>query len=342
MKKIKNKSGFFSKKLLEKIEYLIGEYEFDTAEKMLKRLLSNTNYDNKVRASFYSLLGKIRYLTGQFSAAKRYFNTAIKLHPSCYDANYNLANVYMFEQNTTMAAKIINTNLKLNPDKTDILIQLMWSYVLSGENKKADAFYKKLVKEKKLEPQSFADLAMAYVSKGHFENARKIIFVALGNFPDSYIAEDTLYEINEIEKNFKDYRRDIFFKNIGRINFLPQTYTSALRVIVEGMSLRGYFRFEIEKAAEFLIFLNNEKFEYLNPKLLAAVIEYNISICIGEEENMRNIILNSYKVNKKTLTDLMQQVNLIAARKNYELCDEILSGYDEQFGNEEPFGDDNE
>lgn len=342
MKKIKNKSAYFLNRLFEKIEYLIDEYEFETAEKMLKRLLSNTNYDNKSRASFYSLLGKIRYLTGQFSAAKRYLNTAIKLHPGCYEANYNLANVYMFEQNTIMASKIINSNLKLYPGNTDILVQLMWSYALSGEYKKADELYKRLVKEKKLEPQSFANLAMTYVSKGHFENARKIIFAALGNFPGSYIAEDTLYEINEIEKNYKDHKKGIFFKNISRINFLPQTYISALRMIVEGMSLRGYFRFEIEKAAEFLIFLNNEKFEFLNPKLLAAAIEYSVSICIGEEDNMRNIILNTYRVSKKTLFKTIQQINLIATKKDYKLCDKILSEYNEKFGNEEPFGDDYE
>lgn len=337
--KIKNS---FSKKLFQKIEFLISEYEFDIAEKMVKRMLANTSYDNKTRASFYSLLGKIRYLTGQFTAAKRYFNTALKLNPTNFDANYNLANVYMFEQNTKMANKLININLKNHPQNVNILIQLMWSYVLSGHDEKAEIIYKKLLKQKKLEPQSFADLAMAYVSKGNFENAKKVIFVALGNFPDSFIAEDTLYEINELERNYRDYKKDIFFKNIHRINFMPQIYTSALRMIVEGMSLRGYFKFEIEKAAEFLIFLNKEKFEYFNPKLLAAVIEYNISVCIGEDENMRNIILNSYKVSKDKLNKLMQQVNFIAAQKSYELCDEILSEYDEQFGSGEPFGDENE
>jgi hypothetical protein len=47
-------------------------------------------------------------------------------------------------------------------------------------------------------------------------------------------------------------------------------------------------------------------------------------------------------VSKDKLNKLMQQVNYIAAQKSYELCDEILSEYDEQFGSGEPFGDENE
>lgn len=345
MSRLTNRTNIFSNKLFQKIESIIANYEFDTAEKMIKRLLSNTNYDNKTRALFYSLLGKLRYLTGQFNAAKRYFNIALKLNPKDFDAIYNLSNVYMFEQNIQTAKKYVALNLKNHPKNINILIQFMWCQVLSGNYKDADIIYKRLLKEKNIDPQGFSDLAMAYASKGNFSVAKKVIFAALSNFPDSFVAEDTLYEINEIEQNFKDYKKDIFFKRIKDIHHLPSIFVTALRLLVEGMSLRSYFKFEIEKAADFLMFLNREKFEIENPKLLAAAIEYNISIYIGEEENLRNIIVNSYKISRKKLAETVQAINILSAEKNYNLCDDILSQYDENFGIEEDsddIGDDDE
>lgn len=340
MSRLKSNSKVFSNKLYQKIESIIADYEFDTAEKMIKRFLSNTNYDNKTRALFYSLLGKLRYLTGQFNAAKRYFNIALKLSPQDFDAIYNLANVYMFEQNLKTAKKYVALNLKNHPSNVNVLIQFMWCQVLSGNYEDAEIIYKRLLKERKLDSQGFSDLAMAYASKGNFSDAKKIIFAGLSNFPDSFVAEDTLYEINEIEQNFKDYKKEIFFKKIQNIRYLSNIYVAALRLLVEGMSLRNYFKFEIEKAAEFLLFLNREKFEIDNPKLLAAAIEYNISICIGEEESLRNIIVNSYKISRKKLAETVQAINLLSAKKGYNLCDDILAQYDENFGIEE--GSENE
>lgn len=325
----------FSSKIVDIVEEMIANFEYEDAETTVKRLLSKTNYDNRNKSVFYVLLGKLKYVMGQISSAKRFYKTAIRLNPKNFEAFYHLTNVYMFEQDIKSAKKLVAVNLKEDPYNVNVLIQYVWCLVAEDKMDDAKSIYRRLVAEKQIQPQGFTDVAMAYVLKGDFQNARKIINTALSLYPENYIPEDTYYEISEIERSFKEHKLEIFFKNLDKIHFMTMIYTAALRILVEQMTLMGYFRHEVEKAADVIIFLNDKNYKIDNPALLAGAVQFIIVRCFGDDKDTKNIILNKYRITHKALLKTVEEIDRLAVSNDYFICDDVLSGL-------RLFGDDSE
>lgn len=334
----------FSSKVIDVIEDMIGEFDIENAQNMLKRLLTNTNYDNKTKSDFYVLLGRIKYLIGHMLAAKRYYNLAIRLNPKNYDAFYNLTYVYMYENNVQSAKKLIAINLKENPNNVNVLIQHIWCILFESSFEDAKYIYQRLVAENKIGDQGFADLAIGCLSKGDFYNSKKVIGMARSLYPENYIIEDTYYEIIEAEKNFDNYKMEIFFKRLDKIHFMTDVYSSALRLFVEGAALRDYLKPYVEKGADFIIFLNDKRYEIHNAGLLASAVEFTISRCFGDERYIKHILTNRYKLAYKTLIKTVHEINEVGLMHNFDFEGQIMQNIwllgDEFDPSEEDFDDD--
>ena len=187
-------------------------------------------------------------------------------------------------------------------------------------------------------------MGMAYILKGEFKDAKKVIFNALSNFPENIFVESAFYEMREIEENLYFYRKELFFKKLHLIPYRQKIYSSALRKTVEGMTLRGYFQFEIERASDFIVTLSSKGLDISKAEGLAAAVEFFISDFIGESESIKKVIVNYYNT---TLYQLKKNLDLIrteASKELEELNNELMSYYelniDYFFDNTDPEGDD--
>jgi tetratricopeptide (TPR) repeat protein len=234
----------FEPNFLRKIKRLINDDHLERAETSLKKALKINSLKPKFKSKMYSLLGEIHYIKGNYTSSKRFYMTSLKFNPVNEYTLFNIANYHLYEQQWEKALPYIEKNLKLNPGNIKYLNQYVWCLILKEEYEQASAIYKKMLTSNKMEPQGFIDIAMAYISKGNFDEARKTIFTALGKFPESYLIEDTMIEIEEIEYNYKLFRREIFFKRLNELENSSQIFKKGLRRLVEGMSIRGYFKFE--------------------------------------------------------------------------------------------------
>ncbi len=318
----------FITSFFRKIENAIDNEELDKAELSVKRALKNAFYDYRSKSLLYSYLGRIYFLKGKFDAARRFLNTSLKLNSENQDALFYLTNIYMSEHNVTKALKYIEQNLSITPGKIAYLIQRTWCLILLGEYEQAKILYKKLISLKGIDPQGFVDIGMAYLLKEDFEGARKTIFKALSNFPENILLESVFYEMTEIEENFYFYRKEFFFKKLNNIFFQQKIYVSALRQLVSGMALRGYFQFEIDKASDFLICLNKCHIRFKNDRGLAAAIEFLISDFIGESDSIRNVIINYYNTTNYYLKKYLDVIQTEAHEQLDELNHDLMIQYE--------------
>ncbi|MEC9492439.1 tetratricopeptide repeat protein [Flexistipes sp.] len=334
----------FVKRFMEKIEKAINNEEFDKAEVSIKRALKNAAYDMPSKSLLYSYLGRINFQKGKFDTSKRFLNSALRLNSQNEDANFYLSNLYMSEQDVHKALSYIEKNLSISPGKFSYLIQRAWCLILLDRYEEAGNIYHKLQSFRGIDPQGFIDLGMAYILKGDFREAKRIIFNALSNFPENIFVESAFYEMREIEENLYYYRKELFFKKLHLIHFRQKIYSAALRKTVEGMTLRGYFQFEIEKASDFIVALSSKRLEVNKAEGLAAAVEYFISDFIGESESIKKVIVNYYNT---TLYQLKKNIDLIRSEASVELEElnnQLMSYYelniDYFFENTDPEGDD--
>ncbi len=300
----KTKIKEFEPNFLKKIKRLINDDHLERAERSLKKALKINTIKPRFKSKMYSMLGEIHYIKGNYVSSKRYYITSLKFNPMNEYTLYNIANYYLYELQWKKALPYIEKNLKTNPGNPKYLNQYIWCLILKEDYELATVIYKKLLAVNKIDSQGFIDIAMAYISKSNFHEARKIIYTALGKFPESYIVEDTMMEIDEIETNYKLFRKDIFFKRLNELENGSQVFKKALGSLVEGMSIRGYFKFEIEKGADLLIALSKIEDTFKDANTLAAVCELIISMSVGHYpqlyENLSGFYNTSvYKIKKE-------------------------------------------
>jgi len=311
-----------------KIENAIENEELDKAELSVKRALKNALYDQRSKSVLYSYLGRISFLKGDFDSAKKILNIALKLDSENQDALFYLTNIFMSEHNVAKALKYVNQNLSINPGEIAYLVQRTWCLILLGEHEQAKRLYKKLISIKGIGPQGFVDIGMAYLLQEDFEGARKTIFKALASFPENILLESVLYEMNEIEENFYFYRKEFFFKKLNNIFSQQKIYISALRQLVSGMTLRGYFQFEIDKASDFLVALNKCNINFKSDGGLAAAIEFLISDFIGESDSIKNVIINYYNTTNYYLKKYLDIFQTEAYQQLDELNKDLMMHYE--------------
>lgn len=333
----------FEPSFIIKIREFINEDQFEKAEQAIKKALRVQHKDTKFKSSLYSLLGETHYIKGNYKAAKRYYTSSLKLNSSNEYTLYNVANFYLYEQQPEEALPHIEKNLKMNPGKVKYLNQYAWCLVMLGEFKRADILYQKLIKSNSIDPQGYVDIGMALASKGEFEKARKVIYTAMGKFPENYLVEDAMFELSEIEGNYKQFRKDIYFRRLTEIIDRPDVFAPGLKKLVEGMSIRGYFQFEIEKSADLLILLNELELDIPDSNLLAAVCELFISESMGDYPQLIQNISGYYG----TTENLLKKWYNIMLTDHKDLLDrvtsELLFVYNDQFdGLIEEFSEDSD
>jgi tetratricopeptide (TPR) repeat protein len=330
-KTIKNKVREFQPNFLEKIRDFIDNDQYDKAESTVKKALKVNISNNNFKSSLYSLLGEISYIKGNYPSSKRFYKISLDLNPKNENTIYNIANTYLYEQNYEKALPYIKKNLKNNPRKVKYLYQYLWYLVMAGDNKNAEILYKKLLKSNKIDPQGFVDISMTLVSRGEFDKARRIIFAAIGKFPESFLVEDAMLELSEIEINFHNFRKDIYFKRLNELGDNSKLYLIALRKLVEGMSIRGYFKFEIEKSTDLLIDLTKTDYKFPTPELLAALSELIISESVGDYDQLFQNISNFYGT---SVYILKKWYNLLKEEKPeliHDIISKLLFVYNEEF-----------
>lgn len=293
-KQNRSKVREFEPSFLIKIREFINNDLFEKAESSIKKALRVEGYKNTYKSTLYSLLGEIQYIKGNYRSAKRFYTSSLKYNSSNEFTLYNVANFYLYEQEPDKALPYIEKNLKMNPGKIKHLNQYAWCLVMIGDYKRAEILYQKLIKSNNIDPQGFVDISMTLVSQGKFDKARQVIYTGMGKFPESYLVEDAMFELSEIEGNFQQFRRDIYFRRLNELATNSALFTSGFRRLVEGMSIRGYFQFEIEKSADLLIELSNYDINFPNQNLLAALCEFIISESVGDYSQLYQNVSSYY------------------------------------------------
>lgn len=147
-------------KLLRKypnnIESIVGYADYESRLKhynKAKDILINTAlplYDKdpylKGREYVHNMLGQIYYNLGEYGNATRQFNSALAIDGTYPDANYNLANVYFYQDDNYKMAKehyqIAYANLPPELRSDQLLYNLSWIYYLDKEYDSAfEGFY---------------------------------------------------------------------------------------------------------------------------------------------------------------------------------------------------------
>ncbi|KAA0258023.1 hypothetical protein FHQ18_06410 [Deferribacter autotrophicus] len=301
---MKEKVKYFYKK---KVHFLMQSEEFNRAELLLKNYLKRRDISAVDKSKIYELLGVLKFQTGNYKLSKRYYNLALKYNVKNSNALLNFGNILIIENRYYDAIKLLKNYLKYQKYKKEVLRQLGSCYAFVGDIAHARFIFEKILKETDLDEQSFVDYAYGYVVNKDFKSAKKIIIKALSKYPDSFVLLDAYDEFTDIEENMRDIKKNILFPFLQSID--NKLYLRAATILTEGMCIRGYFRFEIEKGLELLGSLHKEKAVFSNSNLLAAVCEYFTTLSIADTDFTLNTVATFYNINKNTLKKAVDMVN---------------------------------
>ncbi len=186
---------FFEKGLKE---YRKGNYEEASAyfEKSFKI------HKNSLSAYYLGLCNK---LTGNYTAAEKYFKLAIQLKPPVIDAFSEL--VYLLSQKGQIreAVKYLKKAEKLGISSEKLWYLEGKIYLQTGQLKKALESFEKVEKLKgKYAYMARLQRALIYLKAGDLSSAEKILKpLSQPSSPVAYLAKRYLQEIEKIRKNYK-------------------------------------------------------------------------------------------------------------------------------------------
>lgn len=193
------------KKYPNNIESIVGYADYEARLKHYDKardILINVAlplYDKdpyiKGKEYVYNMLGQIYYNIGEYGNATRQFQNAIAIDSGYPDANYNLGNVYFYQDNNYKKAKeyyqTAYANLHPNLRSDQLLYNLSWLYYLDGEYDSAfEGFYSLFQKDSSNSVVSYAlgnsllHLDKASLANGFYRNALSIVMqkrAKLGN-----------------------------------------------------------------------------------------------------------------------------------------------------------------
>ena len=152
---LNNDDFYGSRTLLEKIlkkyptniDAIVGYADYETRLKHYEKardILINTalpTYENnpyiRGREFVYNMLGQIYYNLGEYGNSINNFNAALEINKTYPDANYNLANLYFYQDKDYQKAKehyqLAYDNLSPELRGDQLLYNLSWIYYLNNE-----------------------------------------------------------------------------------------------------------------------------------------------------------------------------------------------------------------
>lgn len=116
-----------------------GEYE--ECMKLCNDLMKDYNHNPKLN----SLIGNCLAKTGDFVAAQKHMDNAVKLMPLSGAAWNGLGLLYLWQRNDQEAHNALKVALKYEPNNEDINFNLAIFYNLLGKNNEALEFYEKCI-----------------------------------------------------------------------------------------------------------------------------------------------------------------------------------------------------
>ena len=316
--------------IIKKINIMLESGSLDKAESLVKNTLRGKSITNYIRSMLYYFLGEINYHKDIIQLAKRYFKLSLKYYPDNEKTLYEISNLLIDEFEIKRAKKYIEKNLSKHKNNKEYKRQYAWCHILEGNNNIAIAIYKKLISDQKIDPESFVELSLGYLYNIDLEQAKKCILAALSKFPENEVVEEAFNEIVATEKNLKINNKEIFFKRLEELVYNRRTYSRALKEIVISMTVRGYFSFEIEKAADLLVSFNKRKIAFRKYQIPATICELIISEQLGVNYIL-NLLSYYYSVQPGTIKRWYDHINSVAGDEIKDILDQLLDVYDEEF-----------
>lgn len=325
----------------QKFNNLLQEENYQVAEKILKSHLKDEYLPHKEKSKVYELLGVLKFQTGNYSLAKKYYNLSLKYNVQNINSLLNLSNILIIENKFYDAINLLKKYIPFLKGRKEILKTLVSCYSFIGDITHSKIIFDKITTKDNVDEQTYVDYSYGYVLNKNFEEAKKILLTGLSKYPDSFILFDAYEEFTEIEVNMKNIKKEVlipFLKNLNKLVFVK-----AATLLTENMCIRGYFNFEIEKGLDLIKIFHDNNLNIKDSVLLAAICEYFTTLSISDAEFTLNTIANFYNLNKsrlkkhvlnietefsETIETFLSELNLFY---NIELdkISEELDGFDE-------------
>ncbi len=163
----------------------------------------------------YNYLGTIKHEDGDIGLAKSYYQQALLINPYYYESCYNLASVFLSENNLSEAITLCNRLMSLNVGRSDGY-RLMGNIMLrQGGDGKAMSFYRKALKINKYDLESRNNIGTIYESENRLDKAAQQYMMVL-----------------KIDPKF-----DLAWSNLGNIGIKREDYPSAEECYLKALSI---------------------------------------------------------------------------------------------------------
>lgn len=181
-----------------------NEEKYDDAERAYKKVLEHDKNDFNALA----FSGEINFKKQNFEEALKYYLLSHKIKPDNLELNYHMGICYGYLNQLENAESHFKHALSLNPNLTDVSLELARLYKSYGVYAKAIPIYEKLISDDVVTHAAYLDLALCHYMNKQYEdviqNSKKFIEKETGNYPDPYkwmaIAAARLNEKQEAEK----------------------------------------------------------------------------------------------------------------------------------------------
>ncbi|MDY6820610.1 MAG: tetratricopeptide repeat protein [Deferribacterota bacterium] len=317
--------------ILKRINNLLSTGLIEKAEKITKKSIKNKVNNNIIESQLLYYLGEINYQRGLYRGAKRYFNMSLEKNPYNKDTLQEISNLLIEEYEVRGAKKYILRNLKRGTINNEVYRQYAWCKVLLGQNDEALSIYKRLIEKNDLEPKNYIELSLSYLYTGNIDLAKKTILTAYTKFPSDEAVVETFYDLYEIVDNLNINMKDLYFKELRNIRCPVYSYGKALKFMITTMTIRGYFRFEIEAAVKILLLFDEKNIIFRNYKLAALLCEYIISEITGEQKYIMKLITSVNRISRSTVKRWHKKVLSVAESDIERVLDELLDKYTSEF-----------
>jgi tetratricopeptide (TPR) repeat protein len=295
--------------LLSLASLKINKGEIDQAYEICNEVLKI----NEKNVNAHSLKGFCYIRKGKIDNAIEEFRQVIQIDPLNISGHLNLAKIYSSVSRFEEAEEELLNLIELKPDYKDVQKELGNLYFVQGKYDKAIEFFTKILNENPHDLHTNLSLAGTYFAKEDYEQALKILepFRKNPKFDDnlklhSFLA--TIYfKLNDNEEAEKEYRKVLAIDP----HFRP-AYDLGLVYMDQGKAEESI---EVYKQAL-----------KINPDLT----EMMLHLAIAQQKNglyneALDSIMNIIKLEQQNYSLYFIQINILAAKGDYEKAESILA-----------------
>ncbi|MDD5770217.1 MAG: hypothetical protein PHE25_04550 [Candidatus Gracilibacteria bacterium] len=157
--------------LIQEVETLKANKEFEKAIELLQSQLSKNNDDYRI----YEEIADIYLYEGKIAKAKKAIDFALNINPESATGNYLKGFIFLSNNKLIEAIEFLEKSNNLMPNNAEVLRNLGWAYSMTGESKKGIFILKRALNLSPEDRLINEDLAMALIGIGKISEGNAIL-----------------------------------------------------------------------------------------------------------------------------------------------------------------------